>query len=158
MEKENNIGVLAHELEQKINKIFDEFRILPNIDTNIDSLLNISSQSLQKMSSYECNEVAYKLFCHNLSIQKRLNFLSAKRRWADNNLRFIVAKSFANYGGDKYSKYEVIRDRIVADNIAAKSLFKLISECDLECDALNFLSSRIKDIADTMNSLAFTKR
>lgn len=158
MANEQKISDKEAEIEAKIQAVYDSLRILPVSEPDIDKLLNMGPQELARLTQSDCNERAYRLFCHNLLVQKRINFLTSKKRWAENNLRFIVARGWKNFGGNNFSKYELIRDQVATENGAAFQLMKLVASLDIEIDALSFITSRIKDIADTLNSLSYSKR
>lgn len=157
MVEPNKISIQSEEIDKKIQAVYDSLRILPVSKDNIDELLNMSPQELGRLTQSDCNERAYFLFSHNLVIQKRMNWLISKKKWAENNVKYICAKEWNNYG-NTYSKYEDIKYKIANENGAVYQFMRLQSDCELEIDALSFVCARIQSIAETLNNLSYSKR
>ncbi len=157
MISKNKISVQESEIDKKIQAVYDSLRILPVSDEDVDKLLNISPQELARLTGEDCNARAYSLFAHNLVIQKRMNSLISKKKWAENNVKYLVAREWNNYG-DSYSKYEDIKYKIANENGSVYQFMRLQSDCELEIDALSFVCARIQSIAETLNSLSYSKR
>lgn len=157
MVSETKISIQEAEIEAKIQAVYDSLRILPVSKDNIDELLNMSPQELGRLTQSDCNERAYHLFSHNLVIQKRMNWLTAKKKWAENNVKYLCAREWNSYG-NSYSKYEDIKYKIAIENGAVYQFMRLQSDCELEIDALSFVCARIQSVAETLNNLSYSKR
>ena len=157
MAEPNKISIQELEIEKKIQAVYDSLRILPVSDEDVDKLLNISPQELARLTGEDCNARAYKLFAHNLVIQKRMNWLIGKKKWAENNVKYLCAREWNSYG-NTYSKYEDIKYKIANENGAVYQFMRLQSDCELEIDALSFVCARIQSIAETLNNLSYSKR
>jgi hypothetical protein len=92
-----------------------------------------------------------------IAVQLEHNRQNAKQKWATHNLDIIIGKEQANYG-DKYTKYEVRKAMIIADNEYAKALHKVIIDTDCNIEELNFLSSRINSLGEILKEYGRNRR
>jgi len=126
-------------------------------DKDIETILEMSHEGLKAMDSEECGIWSFRVARYAGFLQKEINRHSAKNKWAEHNLKIIIAKNQANYG-DKYTKYEVRRDMIIAENSYAQVLNKLLLQTMLRIEELNFISTRVNTMSNILLDISKSKR
>lgn len=126
------------------------------LNTEAQQFLNLTYSELNKYDEQECNVAAYILEQYALFLQKETNRIQARRDWASDNIEKIVAKLAMNYG-DKFTKYEMRKQMIVADNEYAGALYAIVMETRVKSTEISFIVRNITSISNTLKSLAISK-
>jgi hypothetical protein len=126
-------------------------------DKDIETILEMSHEDLKAMDSEDAGIWSFRLARYAGFLQKEINRHSAKNKWAEHNIKVIIAKNQGNYG-DKYTKYEVKRDMIIAENSYAQVLNKLLLQSMLRIEELNFVSTRIHTMSNILLDISKSKR
>jgi len=131
---------------------------LGKVQLNIEAqqFLNLTYSELNKYDEQECNVAAYILEQYALFLQKYTNRLQARYEWASDNIEKIVAKLAMNYG-DKFTKYEMRKQMIIADNEYATALYAIVMETKVKIADIAFIVRNITSISNTLKSLAKSK-
>lgn len=129
-------------------------KVLYNED--VEQYLNLSAIQLRAMSIDECSIGAYELSRYSFIIQKEQNRINAELAWAKHNLNIVVGKNVGNY--DKFKKVEERTMLVIDENSYAQALNKIILECRVRSESLNFLSGKITTISNRLSELAYSKR
>ena len=125
-----------------------------NVDA--EKYLMFTHDELSSMSAQECAMAKYVISQHSVSIQKNLNRAIALRNWASRNLEILSSKDIV-YDGT-FFKYEVIRDKFIMNNSYAKKLSDIIIKEQGEIDSLSHIIASMKSMADSLSSLAYSKK
>ena len=157
-EPESNVDEKIAELD----KLLDDYSTALGTaaiqnDKDIETILEMSHEHLKLMDGEECGIWSFRVARYASFLQKEINRHTAKNKWAEHNLKIIVAKNQANYG-DKYTKHEVKRDMIIAENSYAQVLNKMILQTMLRVEELNFLSTRIHTMSTILLDISKSKR
>lgn len=126
-------------------------------DKDIEVVLEFTHEEIRSLGWEDCGIWSFRLARYAAFLQKEINRHSAKYKWAEHNIKIIVAKNQNNYG-DKYTKYEVRRDMIIADNAYAQVLNKLLLQSMLRIEELNFLSTRIHTMSNILQDMSKSKK
>lgn len=126
-------------------------------DKDIETILEASHDEIKSMSAEELGVWSFRLARYAAFLQRELNRHTAKNKWAEHNIKIIVAKNHANYG-DKFTKYEYKRDMVIADNGYALALNKLLLHSSLRIEELNFISTRINTMSNILQDITKGKR
>lgn len=122
----------------------------------VDECLSLTYEQMSKMDREECCKRAYILAQYGLFIQKQINREAAKLSWLDENISRIVAKECDNYG-DKFVKYEVKRDLVLANNTHAEELSTVARMCRAKMKDFEFIASNIKFMSSILIDLNSSK-
>ncbi len=126
------------------------------LNTEAEQFLNLTYSELNKYDEQECNVASYILEQYALFLQKYTNRLQARHDWASDNIEKIVAKLAMNYG-DKFTKYEMRKQMIIADNEYAGALYAIVMETRVKSADVAFIVKNITSISNTLKSLAISK-
>lgn len=147
---------------KEVDKVLDDYaRALGTIgltkDKDIENILSASHDEIKSQDSETIGIWSFRLARYSGFLQKEINRQMAKNKWADHNIKIVVAKYQANYG-DKYTKYEYKRDMVIDDNAYAKELNKLFKETMLRVEELNFISTRVNTMSNILLDISKSKR
>lgn len=126
------------------------------LNTEAEQFLNLTYSELNKYDEQECNVASYILEQYALFLQKYTNRLQARHDWASDNIEKIVARLAMNYG-DKFTKYEMRKQMIIADNEYAGALYAIVMETKVKSADIAFIVRNITSISNTLKSLAISK-
>ena len=126
------------------------------LNTEAQQFLSLTYSELNRYNEQECNIASYILEQYALYLQKYTNRLQAKHDWASDNIEKIVAKLAMNYG-DKFTKYEMRKQMIIADNEYAGALHAIVMETRVKSADIAFIVKNITSISNTLKSLAISK-
>lgn len=126
-------------------------------DSNIEEILSASHDEIKSQDAETVGIWSFRLAQYAGFLQKEVNRQSAKNKWADHNIKAIVAKHHNNYG-DKFTKYEYKRDMVIADNAYAQGLNRLYLQTMLRIEELNFLASRVHTMSNILQDISKSKR
>lgn len=151
-------------LEQKVKEaedILDEFENIHHlsrvtIPNEIEKILNISYEQLEKLQHIQCAEYAYQLAQYSYYIQRVYNKESARLKWFNNQLQNLTADKLNNY--DQYTKYEVKIRLIAKENAVVMRLIQLMNQSEQKMERMSFLGTSISRMSDTMNNLQRAKQ
>ena len=148
---------------QKCETMLDEYEKLSGIsefkpfdDSYVSKLFNMPIELLNKMTAMECAEAAYTLAQYSFYIQRLYNRESAKNKWANNRINRAVCTEIQDYN-NSYMKYEQKIELIAKENEVVQKLINIINYSSLVMERLNFLSTSIKNMCETISNLQKAK-
>ena len=157
-ETESKVDEKIVELETLLNDYSKALGLVAiQKDKDIEIILGMSHEELKVMDSEDAGIWSFRLARYASFLQKECNRHAAKNKWAEHNIKIIIAKNQANYG-DKYTKYEVKRDMIIAENSYAQVLNRLLLQSMLRIEELNFISTRIHTMSNILLDISKSKR
>lgn len=151
---ENKINSFIDSMLEKVNSLKI---IVSKSPENSEKLMNLSSEELRGMSEEECGIVAIKLHQYASYIQQQYNRALSTQKVIESYINYLISKEYENYG-DKYTKYDVKRNMILAGNSQGEQLSKLFLEAESLVDGLSGLSYKISNLANALNELQKSKR
>jgi hypothetical protein len=141
---------------QKVQALLDRYEkevglptnTAPGTETELSTYLNMPRDQLAKLHPDECGEIAYRLGQFAVYLQRLVNKENSVSNWAELALNDIIAKAYNQY--DKYTKYEMRLALVTNENNYAMSLHKIRTNALLRVERLNFLSTGLKNLSDTL--------
>lgn len=152
------------ELDLSVMKDFDNFvkeftmsasADVPQLDSTVEDLLDISYEDLLSMNSKECSARSFKLSGYAMYIQGVFNQTKARLNWCEDVLNHILSKEWANY--DPYMKYELKRHAVISGNEFAQKVEKLRSRLQARITILDGKLIDVRGMAEKLNELARRK-
>lgn len=148
----------------KSDNLLDEFEgtvgvpvnILPGSPDEFKRYLSMDITSLEKLDQKDCANIGYRLIQFSLYIQRSLNREKGKTKILTKKINSIIAPNMSNY--NSRSGWDLQRAAAIEDNDAAKSLSSAITESEARQERLEFVATGIKNLADQMNKIQFSKR
>jgi hypothetical protein len=145
------------ELEKQLDVYDNQFCLNKVVlSPEVETILALKDEELRVLPRETCFSYAFLLAEFSLVVQKEQNRQTAKMKWAEHNLNIIVAKEQNNYG-DKYTKYEIRKSMIIADNEYAKVLGDVIIKATCQIEELNFLATTINRMSDILKEYGKSK-
>lgn len=142
------------------NEVLDEYEnkigLPPNILNNHEEYkhyLQMDIRELEKLTPTECAAISYRLNQFAIYIQRNLNKEKAKSRVLNNKLYSIIAPKINQY----YGAWDMQKAAAIKDNDAANAINNELIETQQKEDRLEFVATGIKNLADNIKSLQFTK-
>lgn len=111
---------------------------------------------LDKLDQATCANISYRLIQYSLYIQRCLNREKAKSKTLLNRINKIIAPLIGNY--NTRSGWDLQRAAAISDNDAAAKLNSAINESEARQERLEFVATGIKNLADQMKTIQFSKR
>lgn len=111
---------------------------------------------VEKLDFNTCANISYRLIQFSLYIQRCLNREKAKGKTLIKKINAMIAPGINNY----YSKggWDLQRAAAIEDNDATRSLSSAITESEARQERLDFVATGIKNLADQMKTIQFSKR
>lgn len=125
-------------------------------DDGAHEYLNLPISQLKSLTIEQCSEGAYALAQYAAFLHKDLNTHRMTKSWAERQLDYIVAHQFDQYG-DKYSKYDVVKNRIVQGDSSARLLMKVISDAENIITYIGEVDKYIQTMSRRLDDLKFAK-
>lgn len=119
------------------------------------NLLRLPHAVLRKMTPGECGEAGYVLRQFAFRLQQAQNREQAQVRWAEENIRKLIAKALPSCRGASLDERQALA---VASNETACVIDKIRVHASLRVERLAFLSAKVSDLAKSIESLQHTKR
>ncbi len=116
----------------------------------------LTGEELRGMSPEECGETAFILSQYATFVEMEYNKENANLEWAEDKLTDIIAKEGDRYG-DKYTKFEIKKARVLSDDSSAKVLGNIITEARGRATKLKGIASGIRVMAKYVDGLRQTK-
>lgn len=150
------------ELQVKAEKTLDSYEKFSGVpefiiydSDQVSKYFSMNIEQLNKLSPVECAEAAYILAQYSFYFQRMYNRESAKHRWAQDQLSKVVCDKMNDY--DKYAKYDHKIELIAKENAVVEKLQSIISYTAQMMERMNFLSTSIKHMCETMSNLQKSK-
>lgn len=131
----------------------DKITINPEVENVLDLKLSI----IKVLPKDECYANAFILSEFALFLQKEFNRQSAKMKWLEQNLNNVIARESNNYG-DKFTKHEMRKALVIANDEYAKVLGEHMLITSAQLESLNFLATRVNSMAEILTDFARSKR
>lgn len=126
-------------------------------DSNIEMILTLSAQDLQKLNQETCLQYAYELYSYSEYIETIKNKENAILEWADSSIWFIICKLVNQYG-DKYTKWQEKYHAAIRENPLAIDILKIKNHASARVSMLTNKAETIKKMAELLNSMSLSKR
>lgn len=119
--------------------------------TEVDEILELSPNDIRSMTEEECGESAYVLQRYAGYIQKESNRNESRIKWCNRCIDIEIAERMMDYG-DKYTKFDERKFRAINDktNAYMKRLQELLMHADIRKTEIQFLSSKVSSMANTL--------
>ena len=139
-------------VEQALNEYEDSCG-LPAVKSpcekdELEKYLLMTRDQIEKLSSEDCGQIAYRLGQFAFYLQRLHNREHARLAWGNNKLNNTIATEINSF--DKFMKHEVKVALIKQTNEFAKSVGKIISYTEQRIQRLNFIASSLKNLSDIM--------
>lgn len=150
------------QLQVKAEQVLDSYEKLSGIpefsmfdSTQVDRYFTMTIEQLNRLPPTECAEAAYILAQYSFHLQRVYNRESAKHRWAQDQMSKLVCDKLQNY--DTYMKYDHKIALIAKENNVVERLQEIISYSGQMMERMNFLSTSIKNMCETMSNVQKAK-
>jgi hypothetical protein len=110
---------------------------------------------VRKWTAQNCGEAAYCLRQFSFRLQQAFNRESARVKWCNESIDAIIAPILMEYRGYSFDERKV---QAVRDNDAAKKFDELRVKASLRMERLLYLSTKVSEMAKTLEALQFSKR
>lgn len=165
MENENTvvnppIALTVEEQIRKIDAILLEYTKKVNI-YNIEGqdatyYYNLTSTELRKLSIEDLLEGASILSSAATYIQREVSKETARRDWAENALKYVIAPLLSSY--NQYMPVDHKTMLAVRENEYARKLYQLTVESKLRTTTLSYMPARFEFKAQTFMEIAKARR
>lgn len=125
---------------------------LPEIELN--QYLTMSRDVLEKLTTEDCGQIAYRLGQFAFHVQRTLNREIARINWAEETLKEVIADDINNYKGYGYVEKSA---QAIKHNDRASSLNKIKKFAKQRADRLTYLATSIKNLSDILISIQKSK-
>lgn len=125
------------------------------VEQEARAVLNMRPAELRKLTAVQCGEYAFLLRQFAAHVQRSCNRESARIRWADESIKKVIGKSVGQYRGVSFEERKI---QAVADNDAAQKLDRIRVNSALRVERLNYMATKVGDMADALKSLQFSKK
>lgn len=125
--------------------------------SDAETFLTYGVQEHRRMTAEECGEASVVLSQMAVYIQLELNRMQADLTWCENAIDFMVANVIHSCG-NKYTPFPYKRKIAIKNNDVAVKLQGIVSNIQVQMDALNYLPSHLKAVASSYGDLQQTKR
>lgn len=157
--KKQFVEIKIESLNEQIDAIEKQFGLYTIVhNPNIDNILNISEDELDKLTSDECNLYGFSCVQYCMSIQKNINRAKAVRNYLNRHMSLLVAKEYPQYKSDKYSTYELVKDNVINGNEYARYIHDYILNQDIKITSLEDIIKHAQNMTMMFKNLSFTKR
>lgn len=163
---ENESNVVEHvksKAEEDLDKLdlgFEKYEkgvgLVKMGSTDISNYLNVTAESLNRMTAEECVEGAYLLNQEALYVQREINKYKAHMDWANARIMRAIAADIENYGG-RYAKDDARRVLAVKANSAAQELQKIVDRAERVIARLSYVPNHLTKLANVLLDYRFTK-
>jgi hypothetical protein len=146
-------------MEEALNKFLSDIGI-PQENPNTDlakSYISISKDEMSLLNQSDCYERAFILNQHALFIQRQLNRETGRFKWADNLLSKMAVSYYNQNNGNKYATFDEKKISVANNDEVASKLQNIRNYSQLRMSELEFVSSSIKNMADTLKELGRMK-
>lgn len=126
-------------------------------DSNVEMILTLSTNELQKLNQETCLQYAYELYSYSEYIETIKNKENAVLEWADSSIWFIICKSINQYG-DKYTKWQEKYHAAIKENPLAIDILKIKNHASARVSMLSNKAETIRKMAELLNSMSLSKR
>ena len=153
-----NIEQLQVQVEKSLDE-YERFSGLPPF-TIYDSeqaaqYFTMTLEQLNNLSPVECAEAAYILAQYSFYFQRTYNRESARHKWALSQMSKLICDKMGGY--PDFTKYDHKVELIAKENAVVAKLQNLINYTAQMMERMNFLSSSIKNMCETMSNIQKAK-
>lgn len=147
-------------LDQALND-YEQVNGLPSIqgqndDTELSEYLSMPRSQMTAMSAQDCFEIAYRLAQYAVFVTRLYNKEQARITWAEAAILETSAPQLSSY--DKWMKHEVKLELIARSDEAVRKLVSICRYAQQRVHRLNFISSGIKHMSETLINMGRAKR
>jgi hypothetical protein len=123
-------------------------------ETELNQYLTMSRDILEKLTTEDCGQIAYRLGQFAFHVQRTLNREIARINWAEETLKEVIADDINNYKGYGYVEKS---SQAIKHNDRASSLNKIKKFAKQRADRLTYLATSIKNLSDILISIQKSK-
>lgn len=157
-EKESLIESQISKYEKQLDEIIDKIGISFIKDSVSIQTLNLSYDQLKAMDQQECCILSYKIAQYSLYVQSIYNRLGSVKNWCEQYLNVLVGKYGKNYDNGQFIKYDEKKAYLIADNVYAENLMKMILRSGGKQNELAQISQKINNMSNILLELSKSKR
>lgn len=152
----------ADSITSKLDKLLQQYEEgigLPLAPENDEAarLLSLKGEDLRRMNSEECGEGAFLLRQRAYHVQREHNKEVGHANWCKDRIRELVADKVGSIKGFSYEERRAVAC-LPANNVAGWKMERLRIAAQLRADRLNFLATRISEMAKSLEDLSYSKR
>lgn len=148
---------------QKAVKLLDEYEKglgipahkPPGSEEELNEYFTWDRDVIEAMTAEQCASTAYRLAQFSFYLQRESNRETAREKWATAQLYDVIALKLNDY--DKYMKTDVKISLICKEDSYAKVIQSIKLKAEQRVARLQYLSSSIKTLSDTMISVQKAK-
>lgn len=123
-------------------------------ETELNQYLTMSRDILEKLTTEDCGQIAYRLGQFAFHVQRTLNREIARINWSEETLKEVIADDINNYKGYGYVEKS---SQAIKHNDRAASLNKIKKFAKQRADRLTYLATSIKNLSDILISIQKSK-
>jgi hypothetical protein len=158
METENLVGKKLEQIDEILTSYLKSYGIdIHANDNSITQYIEMSKESIAKLSQEECYEIALLFLQKSTQIQMEINKHTRTYNWANENIKAFIADKIGKYGG-QYTPAEMKKTMAIQDNDYTKKLYQVARTTKNYLDTLEYLPMCLKNHADFFNNLARSKK
>lgn len=129
----------------------------PREDSNISTILNMTSETMRSLTSSECFMKAYELYAYSEYVGHEINKEKNVLEWADASIWYIISDIVSQYG-DKYTKWQEKYYAAVKENPLASEILAVKVAAEARVRTLEGTCARLGKMAEILNSLGRRKQ
>ena len=159
MNGEQNSATVAStkQMDDNLDLFEDKIGLPKNILNNHEQYglyLDMTIEDLEKLTPTDCANIGYRLAQFALYIQRMVNKEKAKAKMLNHRIISIIAPNIRQYSGS----WDIQKAAAIKDNDAANKYQSELIVSEVKLDRLDFVATGIKNLADQMKSLQFSKQ
>jgi hypothetical protein len=143
---------ILDEYEKSIGLPIYNAEALP--ENELSSYLSMSRDVIEKLTTEDCAQIAYRLSQFAFHLQRTSNRETARYNWADETIKETIADDINNYKGYGYIEKST---QAIKHNEKASALNKIRKYAKQRSDRLQYLASSVKNLSDMIISVQKSK-
>jgi hypothetical protein len=127
----------------------------PGSTEELQSYLDMSRESLDKLAATDCSTIAYRLTRFALYLQRLYNLEVARNTWANTVLNQLAANKLSDY--DKFYKHEMKIALMAKEDESIQKLLDIIRYATQRMNRLEEISNNLKYLSNVLFNLQRAK-
>lgn len=120
----------------------------------INKYTSMNRDEIEKLNPEDCAQISYRLSQFAFYLQRSLNREIARYKWAEENIKEVIADEINNYKGYGYVEKSL---QAIKHNEKASGLNNIKKYAGQRSDRLQYLANNIKNLSDVMLSIQKSK-
>lgn len=151
VERMHTIDKVLDEYESSIG--LNKYEEVPEYAESVNKYLGMSRDKIEQLSVEDCAYASYILSSFSFHIQRASNRELSRLNWAKSQIKDVICKVTHQYQGNWHNQEQ----QAILDNEYTRKLNSIQTYCQQRLDRLTYLSSSIRNVADTFNQIQKAK-